>query len=76
MAAVKRKLDPKSLEPQKYAVGETCRILRPHLWHSCTGTVVSFANGFHRVKIDAKDGEAYPSGFHADVPGSQLIEFI
>lgn len=70
----KRKEAP--LEPQKYAVGETVLILRPHLWSRCCGEVVAFANGLHRVKIEARDKETYPNGFHTDVPGSQLEPYL
>ncbi len=73
---MKRKPEAKNLEPQKFAVGETVIILRPHLWSSCSGAVVSFSAGMHRVKIDAKDGETYPSGFHADVGARELEAYI
>jgi hypothetical protein len=49
-------------------------INRPSLWSNCTGTVVSSdpKTGLHRIHITAKDQEAYPGGFHADVAGTFL----
>lgn len=74
---MKRKPKTKNVEPRKFVDGETVLIVRPEkLWAGCNGTVVSFANGLHHVHIEAKDGETYPNGFHADVPGSLLEPFI
>jgi len=73
---VKRKPEAKDETPQKFAVGESVIILRPHLWSDAIGEIVSFNNGLHRVKIKAKaDGSTF-SHFHADVPGEQLDSFI
>lgn len=73
---MKRKPETKNVEPRKFADGESVIILRPHLWSGCSGTVISFSDGLHRLKIDAKDGEAYPSSFTAEAPGSLLESFI
>lgn len=73
---MKRKPEAKTPEPQKFAVGETVKILRPHLWSGCVGCVVSFAGGLHRIKIEGRPDGANMNYFHADVPASQLEEFI
>jgi len=64
------------IEPQKYAVGETVRILRPALWSGCVGEVVSFKDGLHRVRIANKPSGSDMPFFHTDVCGSMLEEFI
>lgn len=74
---MKRKAEAKNLEPQKFVVGETVLILRPSpLWAGASGEVVSFKDGLHRVRIEAKpDGSTF-SHFHADIPGSLLQSYI
>lgn len=74
---MKRKPDPNNLEPQKFAVGETVKILRPSpLWSGCSGTVVAFASGLHQIRIEAKpDGSTF-SHFRADIEGSVLEAYI
>lgn len=74
--AMGKKRKEESGEPQKFSVGETVIILRPHLWSGATGEVVSFANGLHRIKIEAKDPTPAHSHFHADAPGSELEAYI
>lgn len=74
---MKRKPDPTTLEPQKYAVGETVLILRPSpLWAGCSGTVTGFANGLHQIRIEAKPDGSNFTHFRADIPGSLLEPFI
>jgi len=52
-----------------FDVGESCMILRPHLWSGCACVVENVSpENIHRVVIKGKNGHA----FHADVPGSQL----
>lgn len=77
VVGVKRKAEAKNLEPQKFVVGETVLILRPSpLWAGCTGTVFGFANGLHRIRIEAKpDGSTF-SHFRADIEGSLLQSYI
>ncbi len=57
-----------------FNVGDSVTITRPHLWSKCSGTVVKAdpKTGIHRIHITARDGVAYPGGFHADAPGTQL----
>lgn len=72
---MKRKKTEAVLEPQKFSVGETVKINRPHLWSDCVGEVVSFKDGMHRIKIPVK----YPhseSFWTTDAPASQLESFI
>jgi len=72
VGGVKRKAGPKNLEPQKFQVGETTLILRPHLWGGASGVVVSFSEGMHRIKVKTNpEGSTCPV-FHTDVPASQL----
>lgn len=64
------------MELQKYKVGETCLVLRPHLHSGCVGEVVSFKDGMHRIKIPTKPDMAVEKFWHTDVPGSQLEGWI
>jgi len=67
----------KAEDLRKFADGDTVLIIRPSpLWAGCSGTVVGFANGLHRIHIQAKDGEAYPKGFHADICGDELELYL
>lgn len=50
-------------------LGSRVRLKRPHLWHSCEGTVVSvYTDGRHRVKIAGK----YGATFHTDAFETEL----
>lgn len=74
---MKRKKTEAVLEPQKFSVGETVKINRPHLWSDCVGEVVSFKDGMHRIKIKSiYDGFDRDACFHTDAPASQLESFI
>lgn len=65
-----------SNEPRKFEDGETVLINRPHLWSGCSGVVVFFKEGLHRVRIEAKEGGSTCSHFHADVPGGMLEVYL
>ena len=69
---MREKSEPAAIQPQKFAVGETVLIKRPHLWASCVGEVVSFANGQHCIKIAGKHGDV----FHTDAAAEFLEEWI
>jgi len=51
-----------------FKVGSQVLIKRPNLWSGCVGSVVSVAEGYHRIKIVGVDN----SVFHADVMGDEL----
>lgn len=73
---MKRKKPEAELEPQKFSVGETVRILRSHLWADCVGEVVSFREGKHLVKIKNKHDDKTMPFFHTEACASQLESFI
>lgn len=76
MSKLKRKAQPKEIEPQKYQAGETVALLRPHLWSNYVGVVVSFKEGLYRVRIESKtDGSTCPH-FHTDAKASELEGWI
>lgn len=63
-------------EEKKFENGETVIILRPHLWSGCSGEIVGFENGLHRVKITAKPDGSDFSHFHCECPGSLLEPYL
>lgn len=63
-------------EPRVFADGETVLVKRPHLHSGNVGTVISFKDGMHRIRIPVKHEMAVEKFWHADVPGSLLEEFI
>jgi len=75
MAKLKRKTTT-VIEPQIFQIGETCAVLRPHLWSSCVGTVTGFKDGMHRLEINANKDGSTTAKFFVDVPGSQLEGWI
>jgi len=69
--------EPRPIQPQKFAVGETVLINRPHLWSGCVGEVVKFENGLHRIRIVGKcDAGEKPPVFHTDAEGEFLEGWI
>lgn len=64
-------------EVRKFEDGETVLIVRPNLlWSGCSGVVVGFTDGLHRVRIEAKPEGSTCSHFHADVRGDELESYL
>jgi hypothetical protein len=76
MAKAKNLKNKHAEEPRKFADGDTVLINRPHLWSGCSGVVVGFADGLHRVKVTARPDATTQGFFHTDVPGSQLEDYL
>ncbi len=78
MAAKKKQSkNPHIGKPRKFQDGDSVLIIRPNmLWFGCSGVVVSFADGLHRVRIEAKEGGSTCSHFHADIPSEELEEYL
>lgn len=61
----------------KFAVGETVLVVKPSiLWQGCSGGVVSFDGEHYRIRITAKDREAYPNGFSAAIKEEHLEAWL
>ena len=63
----------------RFSVGTPVEVLRPNLWAGAMGTVKAVTiNGVHRVHIPPKPDTVCPTdtGYHADVNGDELREYI
>lgn len=52
--------------------GTPVRILRPNLWQSFEGHVVSVTNGAHRVMVTGHPSKCPPSPFQAEAKYAEL----